>query len=204
MTRMPILLTERLMIRPFGTDDLEPFHRISDLCFGDGTKVNDASAIEANRRMLQWKVLNEEMLAQLYQPPYGDRAIVLRETNTVVGAVGYVPCLDRFEVIPALLPLPSGERAGARGETRPTNSLEFGLFWMIDPAHQHKGYASEAARAMIDYAFATLKLARVIATTEFNNVASQAVMRKLGMRLERNETGQPPWLQVVGVLENLS
>ncbi len=78
MTRMPILLTERLMIRPFSTDDLEPFHRISDLCFGDGTKVNDASAIEANRRMLQWKVLNQEMLAQLYQPPYGDRTMVLR------------------------------------------------------------------------------------------------------------------------------
>ncbi len=33
---------------------------------------------------------------------------------------------------------------------RPTNSLEFGLFWMIDPAHQHKGYAKEAAQAMID------------------------------------------------------
>ncbi len=44
----------------------------------------------------------------------------------------------------------------------------------------------------------------MIATTEFNNVASQAVMRKLGMRLERNEYNQPPWLQVVGVLENLS
>ena len=27
-------------------------------------------------------------------------------------------------------------------------------------------------------------------------------MRKLGMRLERNPSPEPPWLQVVGVLEN--
>jgi RimJ/RimL family protein N-acetyltransferase len=178
-------------------NDLESFHRISDLCFGDGAKINDAAAIEANRRMLQWKVLNEEMLARLYQPPYGDRAVVLRETGAVIGAVGYVLCLDRFDVIEALRrPLPVGE--GRVGH----NTLEFGLFWMTDPAHQGNGYAAEAARAMVDYAFVTLRLPRIIATTEFDNLASQAVMRKLGMRLERNETGQPPWLQVVGVLEN--
>jgi RimJ/RimL family protein N-acetyltransferase len=198
MTRMPILQTDRLTIRPFTLDDLEPFHRISDLCFGDGSKIGDPAAIDANRRMLTWKVLNEDMLARLYQPPYGDRAIVRRETGTIIGAVGYVPCLDQFEVIVGLRPrpnpLPLGE--GVR------NTLEFGLFWMIDPAHQRKGYAAEAAKGMIDYAFAALKLPRVVATTEFDNESSQAVMRKLGMQLHHNETGQPPWLQVVGVLEN--
>jgi RimJ/RimL family protein N-acetyltransferase len=202
MTRIPILETARLNIRPFTMNDLESFHRISDLCFGDGTKRNDAAAIEANRRMLQWKVLNEEMLAQLYQPPYGDRAVVLRETDAVIGAVGYVPCLDRFDVIEALRPpLPQEERDGGRGRLE-RSTLEFGLFWMTDPAHQGRGYATEAAQAMVHYAFSTLRLPRVIATTEFDNLASQGVMRKLGMRLHRNETGQPPWLQVVGVLEN--
>jgi RimJ/RimL family protein N-acetyltransferase len=42
---------------------------------------------------------------------------------------------------------------------------------------------------------------RIIATTEFDNLPSQAVMRKLGMTLRRNEGGQPAWCQVVGVLE---
>lgn len=40
--------------------------------------------------------------------------------------------------------------------------------------------------------------------TEYDNLASQAVMRKLGMRLERNPLLEPRWLQVVGILENHS
>ena len=194
MRRLPILETTRLTIRPFVMDDLAPFHRISDLCFGDGSKADDPTAIEAGRRMHEWRVLNEEMLARLDQPPYGDRAIVLRETGMLIGAVGLVPYIDAFNVMPGLRFI-----HGDDGST-PRATAEVGLFWCIDPAHQRKGYAAEAAQAMIDYAFGTMHLTRVIATTEFDNLASQAVMHRLGMRLERNETGQPPWLQVVGVL----
>ena len=45
------------------------------------------------------------------------------------------------------------------------------------------------------------RLRRVIAETDEVNAASIGVMRKLGMRIERNAIGEPPWLQVVGVLE---
>lgn len=197
MRRIPVLTTERLTIRPFIEGDLAPLHRISDMCFGDGTKADDAAAIEAGRRMHTWRVLNEEMLAQLYQPPYGDRAIVLKATGELIGAVGLVPYIDAFNVIPALRHF-----AGANDDgSRPHATAEVGLFWCIDPAHQRKGYASEAAQTMIDYAFNTMHLARIIATTEQDNVASQAVMRKLGMTLYRNESGISPWLQVVGMLE---
>jgi hypothetical protein len=41
-----------------------------------------------------------------------------------------------------------------------------------------------------------------VATTEHANIASIGVMRKLGMRIERNSLSEPPWLQVVGVLEH--
>ncbi len=197
MRRIPILTTERLTIRPFIEDDIVPMHRISDLCFGDGMKADDATAIEAGRRMHTWRVLNEEMLARLYQPPYGDRAIMLKATGALIGAVGLVPYIDAFNAIPALRHF-----AGAKDdESRPRATAEVGLFWCIDPAHQRKGYASEAARAMIDYAFNTMHLIRIIATTDVDNGASQAVMRNLGMTLHRNESGTSPWLQVVGVLE---
>jgi ribosomal-protein-alanine N-acetyltransferase len=43
---------------------------------------------------------------------------------------------------------------------------------------------------------------RVVATTTYENAASVRVMRKLGMRVERNPFPDPPWLQVVGLLEN--
>ena len=67
---------------------------------------------------------------------------------------------------------------------------------------QGQGYATEAARALVDYAFQHLRLKRIIATTTYAKAASMGVMRKLGMHLERNPYPEPPWLQVVGVLEN--
>jgi hypothetical protein len=41
-----------------------------------------------------------------------------------------------------------------------------------------------------------------LATTEYDNAASLGVMRKLGMKIDRNPRSQPPWLQAVGILEN--
>jgi RimJ/RimL family protein N-acetyltransferase len=45
-------------------------------------------------------------------------------------------------------------------------------------------------------------LATVIATTRYDNLASQRVMERLGMRVERNPHPEPPWFQVVGTLDN--
>jgi RimJ/RimL family protein N-acetyltransferase len=195
MRSLPILTTDRLTIRPFTLDDLATAWAIGDRCFGDGSRTSNPDDIEGYRPMLTWQSLAPRMLAQLAQPPYGDRAVVLTSTGAVIGQVGFVPCVDRYDVIPALA-------HGAVNSGR--SQAEVGLFWAVDPAHQRQGYASEAARALIDYAFdpkgAWLGLHRLIATTAFDNDASQAVMRKLGMRLERNTTGQPPWLQVVGFI----
>jgi hypothetical protein len=55
---------------------------------------------------------------------------------------------------------------------------------------------------MIDYAFQQLRLKRIVATTTYDNAASMGVMQKVGMRIARNPYPDPPWLQVVGVLEN--
>jgi len=76
------------------------------------------------------------------------------------------------------------------------------LFWVIGTTQQRNGFATEAAQALIDFAFTTLNLSRIIATTEYDNIASQSVMQKCGMTLEKNPYPDPPWLQVVGILEN--
>lgn len=189
------LHTQRLSIRPFVIDDLPAIHRILDQTFGDGKLINDEAALEERRSWLEWQRLNQIWLPNLHQPPYGERAIVLQATDAVIGAVGYVPCLDMFEQIPALR-----ATEHASGYVTP----EVGLFWAIDPALQKQGYATEAAQALIDNAFTQMRLRRIIATTEYDNAASQAVMRKLGMRVERNPLPEPAWLQIVGVLENPS
>jgi hypothetical protein len=55
---------------------------------------------------------------------------------------------------------------------------------------------------MISYAFNELRLKRIIATTEYANIASQGIMQKLGMQIMRNPLPEPSWLQIVGILEN--
>jgi RimJ/RimL family protein N-acetyltransferase len=81
-------------------------------------------------------------------------------------------------------------------------STEFGLYYAISPIFQQQGYATETVRALVDYAFQHLNLKRIVATTTYENAASIGVMRKLGMRIEKNPYPDPPWLQVVGILEN--
>jgi RimJ/RimL family protein N-acetyltransferase len=188
-----VLETSRLIIRAFQPDDLHAIHRILDLTFGDGSKVNDTAALNERRSWLDWSRLSAEWLPKMFQPPYGDRAVVLKSTAEVIGAVGLVPCFDVFEQIPGL----------RRGEPPSTYRVtEIGLFWAIDPEHQRHGYATEAAQALIDFALQQLRVKRLIATTENDNAASIGVMRKLGMTLAQNPFPEPPWLQVVGILEH--
>jgi ribosomal-protein-alanine N-acetyltransferase len=185
--------THRLEIRSFVMDDLPVIHRILDQTFSDGNRVGDESALQERRSWMQWSILNQEWFSKLHQPPFGDRAVILKSTEELIGSVGYVPQLDVYDQIPELAnPIsPSG-----------CATTELGLFWVIDPCHQRQGYASEAAQAMVEFAFKQLRLKRIIATTEYSNLASQGVMRKLGMQIARNPLSHPAWLQAVGILEN--
>ena len=189
---MPVLETARLRIRPFVLEDLQAVHRLLDVDAGSVPPVQPASLGE-REDWLRWTVLNYTQLAALYQPPYGDRAVVLKETGALIGACGFVPCLAPFDQYPFFRP--EGPQPGARFST------ELGLFYAISPAQQRRGYATEAARALVDYAFQSLRLKRVVAMTTYANRASIGVMEKLGMRIERNPFPDPEWAQVTGILE---
>jgi ribosomal-protein-alanine N-acetyltransferase len=56
--------------------------------------------------------------------------------------------------------------------------------WSLHPDFQGQGYATEAARALLDYAFGTRALHRVTANGDARNAASTRVMERLGMRRE--------------------
>jgi ribosomal-protein-alanine N-acetyltransferase len=187
-----ILETARLIIRPFSSGDSPSLiQRILDQEFGDAG--SDSAALKDAESWLEWQILNQEWFKRMRQPPYGDRAITLKKGGTVIGAVGYVPCLAPFEQFPEL-----------RSASEPSRyyTAEFGLFYAIDPEYQRQGYATEAARAMLEYAFNQLHVKRVIAMTDYANEASQNVMRKLAMIVTRNTLLEPRWLQIVGILEN--
>ncbi len=59
---------------------------------------------------------------------------------------------------------------------------EWEIGWTVDPQFWGRGYATEAARAMLDFAFGALDAHRVVAFCNANNRASERVMEKLGMQ----------------------
>lgn len=197
MLSMPILETDRLIIRPFVLDDLDDVHRLLDIELGDDTAARDMAALRSAReRWLRWTALGYDELAGLFQPPYGDRAVTLRDSGAIVGACGLVPLLAPFG---QLREMSSADKADDARAPQ-ANSTEVGLYYAISPSVRRKGYATEAARALIDYALGDLRLHRIAAGTTYDNTASIGVMRRLGMRMFENALREPEWFQVVGML----
>ena len=190
--QLPILTTDTLTIRPFVADDLPALLRIN---FQD--EEPSAADRAATSAWVDWSSRNVVALERLHQPPYGDRAVVLRSTGEVVGACGFAPVMLPLEQMPYF-----AEQLRRQPVNPGLNTHEMGLYWAVDPAHQRHGIATEAAAALIDFAFTRLRLKRIVATTSYDNDASIGVMRRLGMRIERNPQPEPPWMQIVGVLEN--
>jgi RimJ/RimL family protein N-acetyltransferase len=66
-----------------------------------------------------------------------------------------------------------------------------GIAFYIARPYWGRGFATEAARAVVDHAFRELKLPRITASVETGNAASVRVLEKLGFRHVRHEAGEP-------------
>jgi [ribosomal protein S5]-alanine N-acetyltransferase len=69
---------------------------------------------------------------------------------------------------------------------------EFGVH--ILSAHWGKGYAEEASRGVIQYAFETLRLPKLFAGHHPNNLSSKQLLRKLGFKYIGDRFYQPTGL----------
>ena len=133
---VPTLNTDRLTIRPLTGNDLSVCHQLYlDTGWVD-QGLTDEGNLQVRRSWLDWTIRNYTELERLKQPPYGDRAVELREKGLLIGLVGLVPLLASFAQLPTF---------GSQVEA--PFSAEVGLFWMISPAMQGRGFATEAARA---------------------------------------------------------
>ena len=72
-----------------------------------------------------------------------------------------------------LVPLPNSDKTDS-------NKIEIG--WHFRPASWGYGYATEAARALLNYGFTELALPTIYAVTTPDNIRSQRVMARLGMQ----------------------
>ena len=82
-------------------------------------------------------------------------SIFIKDTDTVIGQITCQPKSDEIESI-----------------------RDVG--WYIDPAYQGKGYATEAAKAMIDYMFTEVEIDEIRTSAATINPASWKIMERLG------------------------
>jgi [ribosomal protein S5]-alanine N-acetyltransferase len=154
---VPILETERLILRRLMMDDLDdlfPLYRDREIrrYFPDGTRTYDET-----REELAW-------IIDVYygQYGYGLWATIHKPTGAFIGRCGLIPW--KFD-----------ER------------LEVEVAYLLDKAYWGQGLATEAARAIVRYAFEQLKLSRLICLIDPDNEASRRVAQKIGMSLERDD-----------------
>jgi RimJ/RimL family protein N-acetyltransferase len=132
-----------------------------------------APTLHTNRLLLrQWRPQDAECSATFGGSPsqidhdavglalrgFGQWAVELKETGELIGRCG-------IRGADPILQLPPSLELGAN---------------MAEP-HQRKGYAPEAARAALTYAFRTLEVERVVGLAAVSNRASQRAMSKIGM-----------------------
>jgi len=100
----------------------------------------------------------------------------------------------------------TGALVGACGMNITPRLAHAEMGYWIAPDHWGHGYATEAARAVLGYAFGALALHRVYARHLTRNPSSGKVMRKLGMRHEGRQRdhvlkwGRFEDLEVYGIL----
>ncbi|MFB6807741.1 GNAT family N-acetyltransferase [Streptomyces sp. NPDC056387] len=154
------LVTDRLILRPFRPGDAE------DVC--DYQRRPDVA------RFMRWeprgpqdvRVAVEQMARETEPASDGDclsLAVVEPGTDRVIGQV-------------ELVLLSVEHRQGELG-------------YVFHPAHQGKGFATEAAAAVLGVAFDVLGLHRVIGRCHASNTASAGLLERLGMRQEARFIG---------------
>lgn len=145
------LETDRLIIREWETRDYAPYAEM----------VGDPEVRRFYLETLDRKGSDELVgkYIELYERDgFGYLAVERKSDGVLIGDVG---------IVPVIMPV--------RGKP----PLEIG--WLLGKPYWGQGYAPEAARAWLDYAFNTLKAREVAAWTAVSNLPSQRVMQKLGM-----------------------
>lgn len=128
----------------------------------------------------------DALCAQWNDPDVGrflwDGEPVSRQTVTeVIAASRRSFAAEGFGLYAVALRSAPGEVVGFAGLRTVGETQEVELLYALLPAHWGRGLATEAARAVLDRAFATLPLSQVVAGADPPNAASFAVMERLGM-----------------------
>jgi RimJ/RimL family protein N-acetyltransferase len=122
-------------------------------------------------------------LYQRYNPEWADPAAKVRELVAAFVAAQAERPRRAWQL--AIEPAAGGGLIGNCGlRVNDPARREGNLGYELSPAEWGKGYATEAARALLGFGFGTLGLHRVWAECVADNLGSARVLEKLGLRRE--------------------
>lgn len=146
------LETQRLFLRDYLEPDWETVHEYGAVPEFSKYEMWGPNSIEDTKNFITDSISKSKK-----DPRYQfELAVCIKDTNLQIGG------------------------CGIRRETESSHVANLG--WAINPKFQNKGYATEAACALIGFGFKELKLSVIYATCDTRNVASYKVMEKLQMK----------------------
>jgi ribosomal-protein-alanine N-acetyltransferase len=148
--------TERLIIRPYTTSDLEQsFHLMQDKELFTFLEF-DVMSYDDYVGLFHWLIQSyETTLEEDFKYSF---AILSKDTNTMIGWCG-VGGLD-------------------------FNKDDKEVFYLIGREHWNMGFASEAISAFVQYCFNTLNQHRLVAKVNKDNIASKKIIERLGFKFQ--------------------
>jgi RimJ/RimL family protein N-acetyltransferase len=147
----PVIETERLLLRTWIKSDVEPLTAINQ-----DPKVMEYFPSTIDRDST--KQFIERMNQHFDKYHYTFFAVVRKDTNEFIGFVGI---------------------ANVNFNAHFTPAVEIG--WRLSSQHWGNGFAPEAAKAVLAYAFDVLKLPDIVSFTAKSNAKSRRVMEKIGL-----------------------
>lgn len=148
------LATDRLILREFTDEDWRPIHEMER----DPDVVRYLTKEPQTEADAQDYVAGILMSAVVIPRMVYDFAITARGDDAYLGRCGL-----------------------KREDADPRTAM---VWYVVAPAHQRKGYAAEALRAVVGFGFAQLGLHRIYADIDPRNAPSARVVEKVGMRKE--------------------
>lgn len=149
--------SERLLLRDLREDDLEAMCK---LCLNPKiTRYMDYIAKKDRDEVLKW--IQEFIKHNNAVPRHSYNLVVVeKESGEMVGWIGI-----------------------GKPDDKDKGDLDFG--YAILEEHQGKGYGTEALNTLIEFCFGLAGVHKIFGECDKENVASQRIMQKCGMRCER-------------------
>lgn len=173
------LETERCFLRHFTMDDIDESHMVLDVHpkvyeFDPGyQRTFDERILLMKNRIVEYSTSNG----------LGCLAVISKENSNMIGHCGLQGYLSEFEM----------------SEPGPfERSLEIELYYKLHFDFWGLGYATEMCKSVLEYAFCELKIKRIVTVTDYNNIGSINLLKRLKMRIIENKKTK----KIYGVLNN--